>query len=362
MRVHAWGPRRGAPVLAVVIAVVCAVIVCNLAAVAQRAVSGMRSVPPLHAPIVIAHRGDADAPENSLRAIRDAGFHHADYAEIDVRLTSDGVPVVFHDRYTGRLSAAGRNLKVSKLTLERLRSMPMRQRGVEFRVPTLRQALAEANRSDNGLGLLLDIKTDDRHADTVAGAVIRVIDRAPYDHRLMVMSLSRRAVRIFKQRRPHWQVGLCASGRPSLIGWGFGAGPGGGSGRGAGAATRDGGRGYAPGAGRDGRSTARVAARGDGTHGEASGGGTGGRTGSEAGGRPDLAMDFVVLRGREITNGFLAAAHARGVPVYAGAVNDYRTAIGLLRHGVSGFLGNATARLREAISDYDYDERSAVVG
>lgn len=181
MRVHAWGPRRGAPVLAVVIAVVCAVIVCNLAAVAQRAVSGMRSVPPLHAPIVIAHRGDADAPENSLRAIRDAGFHHADYAEIDVRLTSDGVPVVFHDRYTGRLSAAGRNLKVSKLTLERLRSMPMRQRGVEFRVPTLRQALAEANRSDNGLGLLLDIKTDDRHADTVAGAVIRVIDRAPYD-------------------------------------------------------------------------------------------------------------------------------------------------------------------------------------
>lgn len=342
MRVHAWGPRRGAPVLAVVIAVVCAVIVCNLAVVAQRAVSGMRSVPPLHAPIVIAHRGDADAPENSLRAIRDAGFHHADYAEIDVRLTSDGVPVVFHDRYTGRLSAAGRNLKVSKLTLERLRSMPMRQRGVEFRVPTLRQALAEVNRSDNGLGLLLDIKTDDRHADTVAGAVIRVIDRAPYDHRLMVMSLSRRAVRIFKQRRPHWQVGLCASGRPSLIGWGFGKMPGGGAGE----------RRLAPERHRNGRLDSGVTAHG---------GGAGGANGDDNG-RPDLAMDFVVLRGKEITNGFLKVAHARGVPVYAGAVNDYRTASELLRHGVSGFLGNATARLREAIADYDYDERSAVVG
>ena len=54
-------------------------------------------------PLSIAHRGDDSAPENSLHAIANAGAAGADFAEIDVRLTSDGTPVVFHDRKTGRL-------------------------------------------------------------------------------------------------------------------------------------------------------------------------------------------------------------------------------------------------------------------
>lgn len=53
-----------------------------------------------------AHRGlydnNSDAPENSLRAFALAA--EAGYGiELDVRLTKDGVPVVFHDAELGRV-------------------------------------------------------------------------------------------------------------------------------------------------------------------------------------------------------------------------------------------------------------------
>lgn len=76
---------------------------------------------PQHRPIVIAHRGDTrHAPENSLASIRAAKQNGADFAEIDVRLTKDGIPVVFHDRRTGRLDAGGRNVLVNSMPLSAL--------------------------------------------------------------------------------------------------------------------------------------------------------------------------------------------------------------------------------------------------
>jgi len=46
----------------------------------------------------IAHRGArAFAPENTLEAIRKAADLGADAVEIDVQLSADGEPVVFHD-------------------------------------------------------------------------------------------------------------------------------------------------------------------------------------------------------------------------------------------------------------------------
>lgn len=61
------------------------------------------SVPPL----VIAHRGaSAESAENSLAAFRRALALGADGIELDVRLTRDGVPVVFHDATLRRLTLA----------------------------------------------------------------------------------------------------------------------------------------------------------------------------------------------------------------------------------------------------------------
>jgi glycerophosphoryl diester phosphodiesterase len=44
------------------------------------------------------HRGcECDYPENSIRAMEEGIRRGADYLEIDIQMTRDGVPVVFHD-------------------------------------------------------------------------------------------------------------------------------------------------------------------------------------------------------------------------------------------------------------------------
>ena len=58
-------------------------------------------------PPVMAHRGGgAKAPENTLAAMRRAAASGVGWVELDVMLTGDGVPVLFHDdsleRITGR--------------------------------------------------------------------------------------------------------------------------------------------------------------------------------------------------------------------------------------------------------------------
>lgn len=56
-------------------------------------------------PIIIAHRGFSDeAPENSLAAFHKAIEAKSDMIELDVRLSADNVPVVFHDRRLQRTS------------------------------------------------------------------------------------------------------------------------------------------------------------------------------------------------------------------------------------------------------------------
>jgi glycerophosphoryl diester phosphodiesterase len=49
-------------------------------------------------PLVIGHRGAAGtAPENTVSAFKDARAAGVDYLEIDVQLSADGVPFLFHD-------------------------------------------------------------------------------------------------------------------------------------------------------------------------------------------------------------------------------------------------------------------------
>lgn len=56
-------------------------------------------------PIIIAHRGFSDeAPENSMAAFRKAVEAKCDMIELDVRLSADNVPMVFHDRRLQRTS------------------------------------------------------------------------------------------------------------------------------------------------------------------------------------------------------------------------------------------------------------------
>lgn len=109
-----------------------------------------------------AHRGlwNGDRPENSLPAFRaaaEAGLG----IELDVRLTADGQPVVFHDGTLSRM--CGDERAVAECTLAELKTM--RLAGTDCAIPTLGEVLTEvAGRAP----ILVEIKPDRRVAEVCA--------------------------------------------------------------------------------------------------------------------------------------------------------------------------------------------------
>jgi glycerophosphoryl diester phosphodiesterase len=61
---------------------------------------------------VTAHRGSSlRAPENTVSALRQAMADGADYAEIDVQTTSDGMVILMHDADLMRIASVNRNIQ-----------------------------------------------------------------------------------------------------------------------------------------------------------------------------------------------------------------------------------------------------------
>ncbi len=92
-------------------------------------------------PLFIAHRGaSAEAPENTLAAVRRALALGADGIELDVRVTRDGETVVFHDATLTRL--AGRRGRLARLLFRELREVRIQGEPI----PMLAEVLALARR------------------------------------------------------------------------------------------------------------------------------------------------------------------------------------------------------------------------
>jgi len=94
--------------------------------------------------LVDAHRGaSATHPENTLAAFRAAVEAGADSVELDVQLTSDGVPVVIHDDSVDRTTNGSG--AVTELTLKEIRTLDAgswrHSRFSGERVPTLDETL-----------------------------------------------------------------------------------------------------------------------------------------------------------------------------------------------------------------------------
>lgn len=105
---------------------------------------------------LFAHRGlhnqAKGVPENSLSAFRLAA--EAGYGiELDVQLSSDGIPVVFHDSTLSRMCAI--DLRVNSLTFEALRAHSLA--GTQEKIPSLSEVLALV---DGRVPLLIEIKMD----------------------------------------------------------------------------------------------------------------------------------------------------------------------------------------------------------
>ncbi|MBD5495876.1 MAG: glycerophosphodiester phosphodiesterase [Lachnospiraceae bacterium] len=93
--------------------------------------------------VLYAHRGlhnnKTEAPENSMKAFRmavDAGYG----IELDVQLTKDGIPVIFHDFTLERM--CGVSGKIEDMTYEQLHQLSLLD--TEEKIPTLKEFLEMA--------------------------------------------------------------------------------------------------------------------------------------------------------------------------------------------------------------------------
>ena len=135
-------------------------------------------------PVIIAHRtSPRDAPENSLQGIRRSAELGADFVEIDVRLTRDGVPVMLHDALL--LRTTWRPWPVSWATAEGLRRARLRSSGEP--VPTFAEAVAAL---PDGVGLAIDTKDPE-----AAESVVDELRRQGRLDRTLLWAQSERAVR-----------------------------------------------------------------------------------------------------------------------------------------------------------------------
>ena len=75
----------------------------------------------LDKPMISAHRGDSvTAPENTLKAFESAIEHNADYIELDVQQTKDGIIVVMHDSNLKRTTGLNKNIWKSPMMRSRI--------------------------------------------------------------------------------------------------------------------------------------------------------------------------------------------------------------------------------------------------
>jgi peptidoglycan/xylan/chitin deacetylase (PgdA/CDA1 family) len=110
-------------------------------------------------PLLIAHRGGVVTeriPECSLAAIREAARHRYDMVELDVRVTRDGVPVIFHD--AALFAATGRTGEIADLTAAEV--LALRFRKNDEALSSLEQALVLCRQLH--LGVMLDLKDPPR--------------------------------------------------------------------------------------------------------------------------------------------------------------------------------------------------------
>lgn len=147
-------------------------------------------------PLIIAHRGAcAEAPENTLAALRRAAELGVKWVELDVRFTADGEVVVIHDRTVNR-TTNGRGA-VERLTLAQLRQLDagswFHRRFQGERIPAFQEVL-ELAKSAN-LHLVIELKMEGDPPPGFENALLEPLRALQMQSRSILQSFNHRALR-----------------------------------------------------------------------------------------------------------------------------------------------------------------------
>ncbi len=151
-----------------------------------------------------AHRGLHDAlnniAENSLPAF-EAAIQQGFGIELDVHLSSDGIPMVFHDEELGRMTGVeGEICDYTYQDLQALKLIPG-----HAKIPTLREAL---DLIDGRVPVLVEIKNYGKPVGPLEQAIADVLDH--YKGPLTVQSFNPMSLKWFYKHKPHILRGLIA--------------------------------------------------------------------------------------------------------------------------------------------------------
>jgi glycerophosphoryl diester phosphodiesterase len=157
---------------------------------------------------VIAHRGaSAECPENTLAAFDEALRQGCDGIELDVQLSRDDVPVIYHDRTLAK--AGGGRRRVHSLDAAELRRLDagawLDKRFAGQHIPTLDEVLARYGRRTR---LLVEIKArsgrfhDGARNLRLARAVATRIKKMKLQTRAMVLCFDPAVLRCCAETAP----------------------------------------------------------------------------------------------------------------------------------------------------------------
>ncbi len=167
-------------------------------------------------PSVVGHRGAMGyRPENTLASFEHAAELGADWIELDVHLSREGVPVVIHDPTLER-TAGGRG-PVSRRTVAQLKKLDAGRWWGEAwtgqQILTLEEALLWA-RGVEPIRLMVEIKSGPVLYPGIEAAVVLALERSAMLERAMVISFDHASVRRVKTLDPRVMTGVLYVGRP----------------------------------------------------------------------------------------------------------------------------------------------------
>lgn len=158
---------------------------------------------------VFAHRGaSAYALENSFKAFEKALELGADGIEIDIQLSKEGIPVVYHDPQLSRL--VGIKKRVNECTIDELQRFklgkPWRRLFSSYKIPVFDAVLAWANTHQFPLNIELKTTILDNR-----GALVQMLQGLKIPKGSHFSSFHYELLEIVKQHMPQYETALIAT-------------------------------------------------------------------------------------------------------------------------------------------------------
>lgn len=158
---------------------------------------------------ITAHRaGASEAPENTIAGLMYAVEVRADYAEIDVQETKDGVVILLHDNNLKRTT--GRNQYIWDTTYAEVETLDAGKLfGQQFKsekIPTLEEALIYSN---DKIDLNIELKYN-QHEQNLVETVVGLIETYHFENQCVITSTYYPFLQQVKEYNPNIKTGYIA--------------------------------------------------------------------------------------------------------------------------------------------------------